>query len=257
LRISHRQLFEILEEGYQKYDRPLFIDDDPVCIPHRFQHLQDIEISGFLAATLAWGQRKTIINKATELVGMLDNAPFEFVMHHSEADLKSLLNFKHRTFNSTDLLYFVHFFKRYYSVYNSLEDIFNPGPEEKNVGPGIERFYEFFINDEHFPGRTAKHVASPAKKSACKRINMFLRWMVRKDPNGVDFGLWNTIRADQLVCPCDVHVEKVARHFGLIARKQIDWLTAEELTENLKLFDPADPVKYDFALFGMGLNKNI
>jgi uncharacterized protein (TIGR02757 family) len=256
LGIGNNQLFELLEKGHLKYNNLQFIEDDPIRVPHQFNVLQDIEISGFFAATLAWGQRKTIISKAMELMGLLGHAPYEFVMHHSERDLKCLLNFKHRTFNATDLLYFIHFFKKYYSSYNSLEEIFNPGQEEQNVRSGIERFHRYFLDDGHFPYRTAKHVASPAKKSACKRINMFLRWMVRKDQNGVDFGLWGNIKMNQLVCPCDVHVDNVARHLGLITRKQIDWLTAEELTGNLMVFDPEDPVKYDFALFGMGLNKD-
>ena len=252
LSFNKEQVRELLEISYRKYNRIDFIKDDPILIPHRFHNLQDIEISGFLIATLAWGQRKTIINKGLELMSLLDLAPYDFVINHRESDLKPLLNFKHRTFNSTDLLYFIHFFKSYYESHQSLEDIFIPN-EGINVRNGIEAFHTAFVSNEFFPPRTGKHVASPAKNSACKRINMFLRWMVRSDASGVDFGLWKRIRPKQLVCPCDVHVERVARNLGLISRKQRDWIMAEELTENLKAFDPEDPVKYDFALFGMGV----
>ncbi len=253
--MNKNQLFEILEVNHQRYNSPEFITSDPIIIPHQFKRLQDIEIMGFLVATLAWGQRTTIINKGKELVRLFENAPYDFMLHHSEADLKRLLNFKHRTFNATDLLYFIHFFNKFYASHTSMEEVFIPGEGADNAGPGIEKFFMRFISDPDFPQRTAKHVASPSKKSACKRINMFLRWMVRKDDRGVDFGLWKKIRPDQLVCPCDVHVVKVARHLGLINRKQVDWLAAEELTANLKSFDSKDPVKYDFALFGMGLNQ--
>jgi len=256
--ISEKEhIFELLEQNYRKYNRPGFIENDPILVPHNFHKLQDIEISGFFAATLAWGQRKTIIKKSLELMRLFDDAPHDFIMNHSDSDLKPLTHFKHRTFNSTDLLYFIHFFQIYYSKHDSLENIFVPGVNEKNVKIGIDRFRQSFISLEFFPSRTGKHVASPAKKSACKRINMFLRWMIRKDAQGVDFGLWKRIRTNQLVCPCDVHVERVARALGLIERKQRDWLMAEELTDHLKVFDPNDPVKYDFALFGMGLNNDV
>ena len=248
------QLFELLEFNYRKYNTDSFIENDPISIPHHFTKLQDIEISGLFAATLAWGLRKTIISKTMELMELFDFAPHEFIMNHSEKDLKGLMKFKHRTFNSTDLLYFIHFLKKIYTIHSSLEYLFVPTEENsKNVKSGIDRFYVNFISDEFFPLRTKKHVASPSKKSACKRINMFLRWMVRKDDCGVDFGLWNRIKTQHLVCPCDIHVEKVARNLGLITRNQVDWIMAEELTQNLKKFDPKDPVKYDFALFGMGM----
>ena len=190
-------------------------------------------------------------------MNLFDFAPYDFIMNHSEPDLKSLLNFKHRTFNTTDLLYFIHYFKEYYSKHDSFEEIFIPVEHnELNVKNGIDNFYNHFISNELFPSRTGKHVASPSKKSACKRINMFLRWMVRKDKNGVDFGLWKNIKPHQLICPCDVHVEKVARKLGLVTRKRADWSMAVELTDNLKKLDSADPVKYDFALFGMEMNHD-
>ncbi len=249
-------LLDLLETNHSKYNNASFIDNDPVSVPHRFSGLQDIEIAGFFAATLAWGQRKTIINKSVELMESMDNSPFDFITNHSEQDLKPLLRFKHRTFNTTDLLYFIHFFKTYYAGHDTLEDAFVPKRGDKNVEDGLNNFHQLFISNEFFPHRTGKHVASPAKKSACKRINMYLRWMVRKDENGVDFGLWQKILPSQLICPCDVHVEKVARRLGLVNRKQVDWRMAVELTENLKQLDAHDPVKYDFALFGMGIDQD-
>jgi len=253
--LNQIQLHELLEFHFHKYNSKSFIEDDPILIPHLFNKLQDIEIAGLLTAVLAWGIRKTIINKSKELMALMDNSPHDFILNHSEADLKSLRHFKHRTFNYTDLLYFVHFFKKHYESNTSLETLFIPNTHIDNVGSGINKFYDQFISDPFFPSRTKKHVASPSKKSACKRISMFLRWMVRKDEQGVDFGIWKQIDAHQLICPCDVHVEKTARKLNLVSRKQVDWLMAEELTENLKRFDADDPVKYDFALFGMGLNK--
>ena len=238
-----------------KYNQPGFIEDDPISIPHSFSKHQDIEISAFFSATLAWGLRKTIISKCNELMQLMDQSPHDFILNHSSSDLIGLTGFKHRTFNSTDLLYFVHFLKKVYQKSESLEDLFLIDSDEDNIERGINNFFTQFVDDEFFPPRTTKHVAAPVKKSACKRLNMFLRWMVRTDQQGVDFGIWNRIKPAQLICPCDVHVEKVARSIGLISRKQIDWLTAVELTQNLKDFDPLDPVKYDYALFGMGLDN--
>lgn len=256
--MDQNQLFELLESKYKKYDTSAFIENDPILIPHRFNKKQDIEISGFFAATFAWGLRKTIINKSLELMALFDFSPYDFIINHNENDLKPFQNFKHRTFNSTDLLYFIHFFKEYYLEHESLEEIFIPTKNRAiNVKNGLDNFYNYFVSNEFFSQRTGKHVASPSKKSACKRINMFLRWMVRRDANGVDFGIWKNIKPNQLICPCDVHVEKVARKLELISRKQVDWRMAVELTESLKKFDPDDPVKYDFALFGMGVNKEL
>jgi len=246
---------ELLDSYVEKYNRPDFIDTDPISIPHRFKRKQDIEISGFLAATLAWGQRPVIISKSLELMGYMDYSPYEFVLNHNESDLKPFLKFKHRTFNPTDVLYFIHFFRRVYLQYDSLEPLFVKTLDGSldHIGSGIDHFRQVFVSDPDFPLRTGKHVASPARKSACKRINMFLRWMVRKDDRGVDFGIWNGIQSNQLICPLDVHVDRIARKLNLLKRKQTDWQAAVELTENLKRFDPDDPVKYDFALFGMGV----
>ena len=246
---------ELLDAKVEQYNRPDFIENDPISIPHRFSQKQDIEIMGFWAAMLAWGQRKTIINKCHELIGLMDNAPYDFVKNHQDSDLKPFLNFKHRTFNTTDTLYFLHFFRQYYQVHDSLEDAFLRGlfPASLNVETGLRAFHNQFFDHEAAPDRTRKHVATPARGSSCKRLNMFLRWMVRRDSQGVDFGIWRQISPAQLVCPCDVHVDRVARALGLIQRPQTNWQTAVELTEMLKTLDPNDPVKYDFALFGLGV----
>jgi uncharacterized protein (TIGR02757 family) len=248
-------LKELLDEMVERFNQPEFIKDDPVVIPHMFRRKQDIEIAGFFAAVLAWGQRVTIIRKSRELMAMMDDSPYDFVMNHRPKDLKLLLTFKHRTFNSTDTLYFIDFFRWYYQHHTSLEDAFLPNVADSHMENGLIRFQKLFFSLDHAPPRTRKHVSTPERKSTCKRLNMYLRWMVRNDDNGVDFGIWKNIRSDQLVCPCDVHVDRVARKLKLIIRKQTDWLTALELTESLRRFDPVDPVKYDFALFGMGVGR--
>jgi uncharacterized protein (TIGR02757 family) len=185
----------------------------------------------------------------------MNGAPHDFMMNHEEKDLKRFLDFKHRTFNATDALYFIEFFKQYYKKHESLEDAFlvNQKKTSDNLESGMTAFHDLFFSLEDAPHRTKKHIASPVRKSTCKRMNMFLRWMVRRDKGGVDFGIWKQIKPAQLLCPLDVHVERVARKLGLIKRKQTDWETVLELTENLKTFDPKDPVKYDFALFGIGV----
>ncbi len=250
-------LYDFLESKVEQYNKPDFIENDPISIPHLFTKPQDIEIMGFWASILAWGQRKTIINKCKELIDLMDNSPYDFITQHSDNDLKRFLNFKHRTFNSTDTLYFISFFKDYYSRHQSMENGFSQflSTGDNNVEKGLNGFSRLFFSLEDYPQRTIKHIASPDRKSACKRINMFLRWMVRQDNKGVDFGIWKNIQASQLVCPCDLHVDRVGRKLGLITRKQTDWITAVELTENLKKFDPTDPVKYDFALFGLGIEE--
>ncbi|WP_214228075.1 TIGR02757 family protein [Pedobacter sp. B4-66] len=280
------ELKEFLDVKVDQYNRPNFIENDPICIPHQYTKKQDIEIAAFFAAILAWGQRKTIINKCNELFARMDNDPHNFMLHHGEEDLKRLLGFKHRTFNDTDLLYFVSFFNQHYHQFDSLEaaflspsDVFRTDfltdelqhgytqyasstcmlPELAKQAPKSERslnyFRSYFFSLPDYPRRTIKHISSPLQKSTCKRLNMFLRWMVRKDRNGVDFGIWSTIKPSDLVCPCDVHVDRVARKLGLIERKQTDWRTAVELTNELLKFDPMDPVKYDFALFGLGVEE--
>jgi uncharacterized protein (TIGR02757 family) len=246
-----------LDEKVAQYNQPGFIANDPICIPHRFSQKQDIEISGFFAAILAWGQRKTIINKCTELFDLMDNSPHDFLLNHEESDLKAFLNFKHRTFNDVDTLYFIHFLSWFYKSHASLEDAFLSGQSGHvdAMESILTQFHRLFFSLPDFPSRTKKHIATPARKAACKRINMYLRWMVRSDTNGVDFGLWKQISPAQLICPCDLHVDRVGRKLGLITRKQTDWLTAVELTQKLREFDPIDPVKYDFALFGLGIEE--
>ncbi len=258
MKLSDKASLKIfLNKKVDEYDQPFFIKSDPVCIPHLFTNKQDIEIAGFFAAIFAWGNRTTIINKSKELMQLMDNAPHQFCLHHNSSDLKRLFGFKHRTFNTTDLLYFIEFLKHHYSKNKSLEPAFfnlqtlhQPGNIIENA---LNHFYKYFFSLEDWPARTVKHIASPQKKSTCKRLNMFLRWMVRRDKHGVDFGIWKSIPPAQLICPIDVHVARVARHFKLLDRKATDWQAAIELTENLRKFDAADPVKYDFALFGLGV----
>lgn len=246
---------KLLDKKVALYNRSEFIAEDPVSIPHQFTRKQDIEFMGFIAATLAWGQRKTIISKCNELIRLMDGAPYDFLIHHREKDLKRFLNFTHRTFQPADLLYFISFFREYYKKHHSLEDAFGRfiSIDDANAQKALEGFYGLFFSMKDTPERTRKHVASPAKNSTCKRLNMYLRWMVRDDGRGVDFGLWKSIKPSQLLCPLDVHVDRVARKLGLIQKKTKGWKAVLELTGNLKKFDPLDPVKYDFALFGMGV----
>ena len=256
-----------LDKKVLEYNQPSFIKADPIYIPHQFSKKQDIEISGFFAAIFAWGNRTTIINKSRELLQLMDNAPYQFIIYHEESDRKRLMGFKHRTFNSTDLLYFIDFLKHHYSKNNTLESAFFnkqtlqieaseaslPAGGGGLVGAALNHFYNYFFSLDDSPARTVKHIASPQKKSSCKRLNMFLRWMVRHDNNGVDFGIWKKISPAALICPIDVHVARVARHFNLLDRKPTDWQAALELTNNLRKLDQSDPVKYDFALFGLGV----
>jgi uncharacterized protein (TIGR02757 family) len=247
------KLTAFLDAKVEQYNSLDFIALDPITIPHQFSKRQDIEIAGFLAATLAWGQRVTIINKCKELLQMMGNTPHDFLLHHTLSDLKSFEHFKHRTFNTTDTLYFIESLSSYYKKHDSLEDAFVVPTTDTTIEVGLINFHKIFFSLPDFPTRTCKHVSTPIRKSACKRLSMFLRWMVRQDNKGVDFGIWKRISPSQLVCPCDVHVERVARKLNLISRKGMNWQTALELTSNLRKLDAADPVKYDFALFGLGI----
>lgn len=249
------QIKELLEGKFLKFNQPSFIPNDPIVIPHSFTQPQDIEIAGFFAAILAWGKRVTIINKCRELMARMDNAPYDYIQHHQDSDLKRLLGFKHRTFNDTDLLYLVYFLSQFYRTHDTLEAAFTAKGTITTQKERLVQFYNLVFGLPEAPARTRKHISTPARKSACKRLNMYLRWMVRHDKQGVDFGLWKTIKPAELICPCDVHVVRVARKLGLITRSQTDWETALELTRHLQIFDPTDPVKYDFALFGLGIEE--
>ena len=244
-------LKDFLDKKVGEYNRPEFIKDDPIAIPHLFTKKQDIEIAGFFAAVFAWGNRTTIINKSKELMQRLDNSPYAFTKDHSAKDLKRLKGFKHRTFHEDDLYYFIEFLHQHYLKHDSLEFAFFPIPG-LDTEHGLTHFKKYFFSLEHFR-RTEKHVSSPLQKSTCKRLNMFLRWMIRNDNTGVDFGLWKNISPSQLICPIDVHVARVSKKLGLLQRKQVDWLAAIELTDALKKLDKHDPVKYDFALFNLGV----
>ena len=314
----NKNLKSLLDAHVERFNRPDFIQDDPISIPHRFSKPQDIEITAFWTAILAWGQRKTIINSANRLFEYMDNAPYDFIKNHQEIDRKRFESFKHRTFQPTDALYFLEFLHQFYQKNDSLETAFarhlnpldinkilnnkaansthflkkqdpsvskpltnilqkqdpsvskpssnfqgnaatqNPKLETQNVqtqniSTALIGFHKDFFDLPDVPHRTRKHIATPLSKSTCKRLCMFLRWMVRRDASGVDFGIWQTIKPSQLLMPLDVHVERHARRLGLLERPQTDWLTVLELTENLRQFDAEDPVKYDFALFGMGI----
>jgi len=252
---SKKKLQVYLDACVETHNRPDFIDNDPILIPHQFSKLQDIEIMAFWTSMLAWGQRKTIINKSQELIELIDDAPHDFMVHHEEKDRARFETFKHRTFQPIDCLYFIEFFQQFYRKNESLETAFSQfiKPTDDHIGNGLIGFHNLFFSLEHAPHRTRKHVSTPVRKSSCKRLNMFLRWMVRQDDKGVDFGLWKNISSSQLLMPLDVHVDRIARRLGLLTRKQTDWLSVLELTENLRQFDAEDPVKYDFALFGVGV----
>jgi uncharacterized protein (TIGR02757 family) len=244
-----------LDAAVDLYNRPAFIQDDPIGIPHRFSRPQDREIMGFWTAMLAWGQRATIIKSADNLIRLMDGAPYDFILNHSEADRARFADFKHRTFQFTDSLYFLTFFQAYYRAHDSLETAFarHLAADDDTVEAALIGFHRDFFDHPWAPERTRKHIATPERGASCKRLNMFLRWMVRSDDRGVDFGLWKTIRPAQLLIPLDVHVERVARRLGLLERPQCDCKAVLELTEALRAFDPDDPVKYDFALFGAGV----
>ncbi|HTN47267.1 MAG TPA: TIGR02757 family protein [Flavipsychrobacter sp.] len=254
----NQSLQHLLNEKVLLYNQPAFIPGDPVCVPHRFSKRQDIEIAGFFAAILAWGNRTTIINNAGKLMHWMNDAPHDFIVNHSDNDLKPFIHFVHRTFNATDTLYFIHFLKYHYLLYDSLEDAFVPSGEysDENVRRALIHFHDYFFSIEH-PARTQKHIATPLKNAACKRINMFLRWMVRADSQGVDFGLWKKIKPAQLICPLDVHVASVSHRLGLLPTGKADWKNAVLLTERLKEFNAADPTVYDYALFGIGMAERL
>jgi uncharacterized protein (TIGR02757 family) len=263
---NKKELHDFLEKKFLEYNHPSFIGTDPISVPHRFNKKQDIEIAGLFAAIFSWGNRTTIIKKSNELMKIMDDSPYDFICNHKKTDLKRMMDFRHRTFNAMDLLYFIRFLKSHYQLSDSLESAFLPMPEKiktrySSGQPAANEFVENVLSAFHtrffslkdVPWRTRKHIATPENNSTCKRLNMFLRWMVRRDRRGVDFGIWKKISPADLICPVDLHVARVARRFGMISRKQTDWLTAMELTMYLREMDKTDPVKFDFALFGLGV----
>jgi len=253
-KLNVEALKEFLDIKVRQYNNVQFLLSDPISAPHLFTKKEDIEISGFLAASIAWGQRPTIIKNANSLMRWMDFSPHDFILNFSESDLKPFKAFVHRTFNGEDCVFFMKSLKHIFQKYQTLENAFSIDfpASETNVKQAIVLFRNRFFEIQH-PSRTQKHIADPLKNSSAKRLNMFLRWMVRQDKTGVDFGIWTKIKPAQLICPLDVHSANVARKLGLLSRKTNDWQAAEELTGILKTFDANDPVKYDFALFGLGI----
>lgn len=250
--MTKAELKEFLDAKVEEYNHPKFLEDDPLQIPHKFALKEDIEISAFLTATIAWGNRKSIINNANKLMDLMGNSPYDFVMAHTAEDLSELSTFVHRTFNGIDLGYFVTSLQNIYLEHGGLETIFTQYQTKDSMQPAISEFKQLFFELPH-QNRTQKHVSDPKKGSAAKRINMFLRWMVRDSSTGVDFGLWKGIAPSKLSCPLDVHSGNVARKLKLLKRKQNDAKALQELDKNLRKLDSVDPVKYDFALFGLGV----
>lgn len=243
-------LKEFLDEKYQEYNNVNFIEQDPIQIPHLYTEKKDIEIAGFLTSIISWGNRKSIINSAHKMMDIMDNSPYDFVINSNNSEINKI-QFVHRTFNSIDLQFFILSLKNIYKNYDSLEDVFI---ENKNdfMFDGISKFRKIFFSVDH-EKRSQKHISNPLKNSCCKRINMFLRWMVRSKKKKVDFELWNSINTRQLSCPLDIHTGRVARKLRILNRNQNDFKATLELDYHLRKLNPNDPVKYDFALFGLGV----
>lgn len=254
-RLTKAEIQELLETKWIQYEQVAFIPEDPIIIPHQFKKREDIEISGFLTAIIAWGNRKSILNSANRMLAIMDHSPHDFIMNHQSSDLKNCKGFVHRTFNADDLMFFLSRLQTLYQQYSNMEAMFLQG-QKFNAKQSISNFKTLFFDTEHLK-RSQKHLADPLKKSSAKRINMFLRWMVRDSRQGVDFGIWKNIPASELKLPLDVHTATVSRKLGLLKRKQNDWQAVEEITKALKKMDPIDPIKYDFALFGMGESGEI
>ncbi|MDA9827907.1 TIGR02757 family protein [Flavobacteriaceae bacterium] len=249
--LNNNELKEFLDSKYIQYNQKKFIESDPIQVPHKFTSKEDIEISSFLTATIAWGQRKTIIKNSFKMMDLLDNSPHDYIINSTVKEIDKL-NVKHRTFNEIDFRYFIKQLKYIYINHGNLENIFFDNIENNSLHKSIHVFKSLFFKN-NFPLRTTKHISDPYKGSACKRINMFLRWMVRKDSNGVDFGIWNKISPSYLSCPLDVHSGRVARKLGMLKRTQNDHKAVIELDNKLRYLDSNDPVKYDFSLFGLGV----
>ena len=248
---TEKELFEFLELKYLQYNHLSFIETDPVSIPHQFTLKEDIEISGFLTATISWGKRKSILNAANKLMHLMDLAPYDFILNAGKHDLERLEKFYYRTFNQEDCIYFIRSLQNIYRNHGGLRNLFS-AMNETGIKQALGVFRSTFLSPEH-PRHAEKHIPDPFAGSSAKRMQLFLRWMVRKDGRGVDFGIWPEISPSQLLIPLDVHSGRVARKLGLLTRKTNDWKAAEELTARLRIFDPEDPVKYDFALFGLGI----
>jgi uncharacterized protein (TIGR02757 family) len=252
MKLNKTELQEFLDEKVELYNRPAFIESDPISIPHQYTKKQDIEIAGFLAATIAWGNRTMILRNANRMMEMLDHSPYEFIMNSSDDEIEMIKNFVHRTFNSTDFIYFLKALQNIYRNKGGLETIFRAYQTADSLQPAIQEFHKIFFELSH-EKRTERHVSDPFKGSAAKKLNMYLRWMIRKDDRGVDFGIWKTISPSILSCPLDVHSGNVARKLGILTRKLNDAKAVIELDTNLREMDSEDPVKYDFALFGLGV----
>ena len=249
--MTKKELKEFLDEKATLYENNDFTESDPIQIPHQFSLKEDIEIAGFLSAMIAWGNRKMIINNATKMMDLMGNSPYDFVLNHTEDDLAKFEGFVHRTFNAEDFKFFVKSLKNIYQNHDGLEAVLQNKTSD-NYQLAIHNFKKIFFEIPHLQ-RTEKHISDPVKGSAAKRINMFLRWMVRDAKKGVDFGIWKTHHAANLHCPLDIHTGNIARKLGILKRKQNDWKAIQELDKTLREFDKKDPVKYDFALFGLGV----
>lgn len=245
-------LKNFLDEKVEEFNRPNFIETDPIQVPKQFSEKENIEIAGFLTATISWGNRPAIIKNALRLMAMLGNQPYSFILNASEDEISTLQHFVHRTFNGSDCIYFIHSLRNIYTNHGGLQAVFETGfKRDGTVKSALAHFYRVFF--ELDGERTRKHISNVEKGAAAKRLNMYLRWMVRTDEKGVDFGLWKGIRTSELMLPLDVHTGNVGRKLGLLKRKSSDWKAVVELTESLRKFDTNDPVKYDFALFGLGV----
>ena len=246
-----QELKIFLDEKVNQFNQPAFIETDPIQVPKSFSEKENIEISAFLTATIAWGNRQAIIKNAFRLMSLMENQPYDFILHASENEMEQLRKFVHRTFNGHDSIYFIRSLKNLYKNHGGLQSVFVKGFQQQNTAKSaLEYFYNLFFEQEG--ERTRKHVSNVTKGASGKRLNMFLRWMIRQDATGIDFGLWNEIPMSALMLPLDVHTGNVARKLGILKRKSNDWKAVEEVTKTLRIFDPSDPIKYDFALFGLG-----
>jgi len=251
MELSHQELFDFLEAKYDQYNRPEFIETDPISVPHLFTRKEDIEIVAFLTAMISWGNRPSIVKDAEKLLERMDHSPYEFILSSVPTETERFESFYHRTFNGRDCIFFLESLKNIYQNHEGLESLFLPD-DSTGIKGAMCRFRSAFLEIDH-PQRSEKHIADPSRGASAKRLFMFLRWMVRNDHKGVDFGLWKKIPPSILMCPLDIHSGNVARKLGLLMRNQNDWKAVEELTANLRQFDAEDPVKYDFALFGLGV----